>query len=173
MGFPSLLPLVMSKMEEEGIKFHFTDGIALFCGGWKTAEGEKLSPKELRNRIKENFGIPDEHCRDLLAMNEINALFPECKGQYKHIPYFIQFYVLDEEMNPLPYGEYGRFAFLDPLANSYPGFIITGDRVKLLEHCPECDRPGPVLAPEISRLKGTEPKGCAEVTAKLLEETGG
>ena len=29
---------------------------------------------------------------------------------------------------------------------------------------------GPVLAPEISRLEGAEPKGCAEVSAKILEE---
>ena len=30
---------------------------------------------------------------------------------------------------PAEYGESGRFVFLDALAESYPGFIITGDKV--------------------------------------------
>jgi hypothetical protein len=121
-------------------------------------------------KINRIFGLPQENCRDCYAMNEMNSFITACEGHYKHVPYFLQPYVLDEEMNPLPYGEYGTFAFIDPLANSYPGFIITGDRVKLLEHCPKCDRPGPVLAPEIERIKGEPPKGCAEAMAKALEE---
>ena len=103
-------------------------------------------------------------------MNEITALPTECEGYYKHIPCVLQPYALDEEMNPLPYGEHGRFAFLDPLANSYPGFIVTGDRVKLLEHCPVCDRHGPVLGPEIERMTGIEAKGCTGAMAKIIEE---
>jgi hypothetical protein len=126
-----------------------------------------------RKKINDRFGIPEEYCRDGYMMTEMNLFFPECESHYKHIPYFSYAMVFDEQMNPLPYGEYGTFAFLDPLANSYPGFIITGDRAKLLEHCPGCDRPGPVLAPEISRIEGAGPKGCAEVAAKLLEEMGG
>ena len=66
------------------------------------------------------------------------------------------------------YGEYGRFAFLDATAYSYPGFIITGDRVRMLEHCPVCDRPGPVLEPEVKRVKGEEVRGCAEEVRRML-----
>ena len=60
------------------------------------------------------------------------------------------------------YGEWGRYAFLDASAQSYPGFIISGDRVRMFEHCPVCDRPGPVLDREIERAKGEEVRGCAE-----------
>jgi hypothetical protein len=168
-GFPALMLPLISAMEKKGIKFDF-NGCSYTSGGWKSFGNKSLSPKEIRGKIKDYIGIPEEYCRDAYGMSEMNSLCVECEAHYKHIPHFLQPYVLDEEMNPLPYGEYGRFAFLDPIANSYPGFIITGDRVKLLEHCPGCDRPGPVLVPEISRIEGAEPKGCAEVSAKLLEE---
>jgi len=76
--------------------------------------------------------------------------------------------VVDDEYKPLGYGEWGRFAFLDAAALSYPGFIASGDRVRLLEHCPVCDRPGPVLDPEIKRAKGEEIRGCGEEVRKVL-----
>ncbi|MGZ4934825.1 MAG: hypothetical protein ACXV4C_11020 [Halobacteriota archaeon] len=37
--------------------------------------------------------------------------------------------VLDNSLAPAGYDRWGRFAFLDALARSYPGFIITGDEV--------------------------------------------
>ena len=86
-----------------------------------------------------------------------------------HVPYYYYHpMVLDEEFNQVGYGESGRFAFLDSAAMSYPGFIVTGDQVKLLEHCPVCDRPGPVLEPEVKRVKGEEIRGCAEEVRRML-----
>jgi len=76
--------------------------------------------------------------------------------------------VLDEEFKQVEYGEWGRFAFLDAAAMSYPGFIVTGDQVRLLEHCPVCDRPGPVLEPEVKRAPGEEIRGCAEEMRSML-----
>ena len=46
--------------------------------------------------------------------------------------------------------------------------IVTGDQVRLLERCPVCDRPGPVLEPEIKRAAGEEIRGCAEEMRKML-----
>lgn len=68
------------------------------------------------------------------------------------------------------YSEWGLFAFLDASAQSFPGFIISGDRVRMLEHCPVCDRPGPVLEPEIQRAKGEEVCGCAEELRRILAQ---
>jgi acyl-protein synthetase LuxE len=91
------------------------------------------------------------------------------EGHYLHAPYtYYKPLVLDDELIPMGYGERGRFAFLDALARSYPGFIMSGDRVRLLEHCPVCDRPGPVLEPEIQRAKGEEVRGCAEDLRMIL-----
>jgi hypothetical protein len=78
--------------------------------------------------------------------------------------------VLDEELQPVGYNRFGRFAFIDPLAEMYPGFIVTGDRVKLLEHCPVCGRKGPVLDVEVTRVPGVEGRGCAAVMAELMKQ---
>ena len=68
------------------------------------------------------------------------------------------------------YDEWGRFAFLDPIANSYLGYIITGDRAKLLEKCPVCGKPGSVLESNITRMVGAEAKGCANLMRGLMAE---
>ena len=81
---------------------------------------------------------------------------------------------LDANLEPAGYDEWGRFAFLDATAYSYPGFVMTGDRVRIREHCPVCDRPGPVLEPEIERLSSEEMRGCAaEVTSALQTDLKG
>jgi hypothetical protein len=79
-------------------------------------------------------------------------------------------FVLDEDLNKIGYGKNGRFAFIDPIPRSYPGFIITGDKVKLIKKCPACNRGGPVLDIEVSRLPGVEGRGCAAVMSELMEQ---
>ena len=81
--------------------------------------------------------------------------------------------VLDDNFNQVGYGEFGRFAFLDGSMYSYPGFIITGDRVRMLEHCPVCGKPGPVLEPGITRAPGKESRGCAEEVRKVMSSDMG
>ena len=97
-------------------------------------------------------------------MVEGNGFMVQCpEGHYLHVPYtFFKPVVLRNDLTPAGYGESGRFAYLDALAESYSGFVITGDQVRMLEHCPVCDRPGPVLEPEIHRAQGGEVRGCAE-----------
>ena len=73
-------------------------------------------------------------------------------------------------MTPSGYDERGHFAFLDAIAQSYPGFIVSGDRARMLERCPVCDRPGPALEPEIERAKGEEIHGCAEELRRILAQ---
>ena len=38
----------------------------------------------------------------------------------------------------------------------------------MLERCPVCDRPGPVLEPEVTRVIGKEMRGCAEEVRKMM-----
>ena len=105
-------------------------------------------------------------------MVEGNGFMLQCpEGHYLHTPYtYYKPLVLDDDLMPMGYGEWGRYAFLDAIAQSYPGFIVSGDRARLLEHCPVCDRPGPVLEPEIERAKGEEERGCAEELRRVLAE---
>ena len=169
---PFILQSVVSKLKEEGQTFDFGEkGAIITGGGWKTHEDEKIPMKKFRENVEKVLGIPEENHVDLYTMVESNWHAIQCpEGHYLHMPPSIVYpVVLDESMQPVSYGESGRFAFIDPLANSYPGCIITGDIVKLHERCPVCDRAGPVLEPEVRRATGEEIRGCAEEMRRLID----
>ncbi len=91
------------------------------------------------------------------------------EGHYLHAPNtFFKPLVLNDELIPAQEGERGRFALIDVLAGSCPSFITTGNRGRMLEHCPVCDRPGPVLEPAIHRAKEQETQGCAHEVMRIL-----
>jgi hypothetical protein len=159
------------KLEERGIVFNFTNrGLVGTGGGWKIQEAQRIPGVDFRKKVEELLGIKDEHCLDLYGMVEGNGWMMHCpEGHYLHIPHtHYHAMVLDDEYKPKGYGEYGRFAFLDGSTFSYPGFIVSGDRVRILEQCPVCDRIGPVLEPEITRIKGQEMRGCAEEMRRMM-----
>jgi hypothetical protein len=170
-GAPFILFSVMNKLKREGRSFNFGErGAVATGGGWKIQEHNRITVSEFRNQVKEVLGIPEKYCLDIYGMVEGNGWMIHCpEGHYLHAPYsYYKPMVLDEEFKQVGYGESGRFAFLDAAAMSYPGFIVTGDQVRLLENCPVCDRPGPVLEPEIKRAAGEEIRGCAEEMRKML-----
>lgn len=169
-GPPFIVDALLSKLEGQGKKLNLREnGWVVTGGGWKVAAGKAVREQDMRERVGRILGIPDERCRDLYGMSECSAFYPGCEGHYKHVPHsFIYPLVLDDELKPLGYGEYGRLALLDPVPASYPGFIITGDRVRILESCPFCDRQGPVIEPDISRVGGVEDRGCAVIARGLV-----
>ena len=170
-GPPFILLLVMDTLEKAGKSFDFGErGEIGTGGGWKIYENRRIPHAEFRRRVQDVLGIPETRCLDSYAMVEGNGWMVQCpEGHYLHVPNtFYKPLVLGDDLVPTGYGEWGRFAFLDAMAQSYPGFIISGDRVRLLEHCPVCDRPGPVLEPEVQRAKGEEVRGCAEELRRVL-----
>jgi len=169
-GPPFWLDRILERMKKEGHYVSLKTSQVLTGGGWK-ADEEKRAPEEIfRKKVQDVLGIPEEQYHDVYAMSECSSVFLSCEGHYKHIPPLIVPFVLDEELNPVAYGKFGRFAFIDPLAEMYPGFIVTGDRVKLLEHCPVCGRKGPVLDVEVTRVPGVEGRGCAAVMQELMKQ---
>jgi long-chain-fatty-acid---luciferin-component ligase len=170
-GAPFLIVSVIKRMQEQGRSLDF-GGRAGFAtgGGWKVYENERITSADLRRLANDVLGIRDEHCLDVYGMVEGNGWMVQCpEGHYLHIPTsYYRPMVLDDEFKPLGYGQWGRFAFLDGAALSYPGFIITGDVARLLERCPVCDRIGPVLEPEIRRASGEEMRGCAEEVRRMV-----
>jgi hypothetical protein len=170
-GAPYILFAVMNKLDEEGKHFNFADrGAVITGGGWKIQENQRIPGAEFRKRVEKTLGIRPIHCLDAYGMVEGNGWMLHCpEGHYLHVPHsYYHPLVLDEEFKPKGFGEYGQYAFLDGSTFSYPGFIISGDRVRLLEHCPVCDRPGPVLEPEVKRIAGQEGRGCAEEVRRML-----
>ena len=175
-GAPFMLLQIMDTLEREGKRFEFGERAMVGTGGgWKINEDKRVSAADFRKRVEETLGISRTHCTDTYAMIEVNAIMTTCpEGHYYHAPYtWLKPLVLDKSFTPVGYGESGRFAFLDSLAGSYPGFIITGDQVRMLEHCPVCDRPGPVLEPEVQRAPSVEMRGCAEEVRRVLAQDFG
>ncbi|MBE3121873.1 MAG: hypothetical protein IMZ43_06320 [Thermoplasmata archaeon] len=171
-GPPFWLDRIMERMKKEGKAVHLPESQILTGGGWKAEENKRTPEETFRKKVEEVLGIPEQRYHDVYAMSECSSVFLSCEGHYKHIPPVIVPFVLDEDLNSIGYNEVGRFAFIDPLPESYPGFIITGDRVKILEHCPVCNREGPVLDIEVTRLPGVEGRGCAAVMADLMHQDG-
>jgi len=170
-GAPFILSFVMKKLQKEGRGFDFSErGGVVTGGGWKAYEGVRVPVSDFRKQVEKVLGIPEKYCLDIYGMVEGNGWMVHCpEGHYLHSPYsYYKPLVLDSEYKPVGYGEWGRFAFLDAAALSYPGFIMSGDKVRMLEHCPVCDRPGPVLEPEIKRAAGEEIRGCAEEVRRML-----
>ncbi len=174
-GPPFFLCLIMAKLRKEGKRFDFGErGMIGTGGGWKINESIRIPHADFRKQVEDVLGIPEANCLDIYGMVEGNGFMVQCReGHYLHAPYtYYKPLVLDEDMTPMGYGEWGRFAFLDAVAQSYPGFVISGDRARLLEHCPICDRPGPVLEPEIERASGEDVRGCAEIIQNVLAMEG-
>ena len=173
-GGPFLILELMETLEREGKRFAFGErGIIGTGGGWKVSEDKSVSAADFRKRVGEVLGIPETNCWDCYGSVEMGGMMTTCpEGHYFHMPYtWFKPLVLDSSLVPADYGERGRFAFLDGLAGSYPGFIMTGDQVRMLEHCPVCDRPGPVLEPEVKRIPSEEVRRCATVLQRILAQT--
>lgn len=167
-GAPYLINEFLAEIEASGKDLRIGDGwtVATGGGGWLG-----MSQEELYARIERVLGIPSANCRDVYGMAEKVFAFPSCEGHYYHIPYsVIQPYVLDDNFEPVGYGEWGRWAFIDPVPVAYPGYVISEDKVKLLETCPVCGRLGPVVSPPVSRMPGLEEGGCSAMMRKLMDQ---
>jgi hypothetical protein len=173
-GAPFMFFDMMNVLQKEVQSFDFGErGLIATGGGWKMSEDAHITLAEFRKRVHDVLGIPETRCFDAYSATELNEVLMQCpEGHYRHLPLtHLKPFVLDKDLTPTGYGEWGRFAVLDALANSYPGFIITGDEVRMYERCPTCDRPGPVLDPEIKRAKGEEVRGCAETVRRSIAGT--
>lgn len=175
MGTSFMLFDMMNTLQRDGQSFDFGErGLICTAGGWKGHMNARIPLADFRKQVQDVLGISETHCTDGYSMIELNECFWTCpEGHYRHVPLtHLKPFILDKAFTPLGYGERGRFAFLDALAGSYPGFIITSDEVRMLERCPACDRLGPVLEPDIQRAKGADVRGCGEVIKRALAEEG-
>lgn len=141
-------------------------------GGWKLLHERRLSERELRALAMRTLGVPSDRIHDIYGSTECLGLCGlSCEGGYQHVPpTVLHTLAFDERLEPVADGQWGRFAFLNPLIQAYPGFVVTGDRVRGFSRCPACPRAGPVLDPEISRTEGAEDRGCANIVRQLIAE---
>ncbi|HUT55568.1 MAG TPA: hypothetical protein VM658_19410 [bacterium] len=143
------------------------DSFILFGGGWKTFEGERIEREALVKLIADTFGIAAEHVVEGYSMTEINCVMVRCEHGRFHVPPVLEPVILDEELRPLEGNDVsGAFGFLDPFAVSYPGFIISGDNVRMIDGECGCGLSGPAFT-SIARAPGREVKGCGGIMASV------
>lgn len=141
--------------------------LILFGGGWKSLTGETVAREVLVGMLSDSFGVPPSMIMEGYAMTEINMLMLRCERGRFHIPPNIEPVIYAQELNPMAGKELrGIFGFLDPLALSYPGFIISGDYVTLLDGECGCGLSGPALT-EIGRVVGQDVKGCGGIMGSI------
>lgn len=141
--------------------------LVLYGGGWKSFTGEALQREQLVKKIADCFELPPDRILEGYSMTEISLLMLRCRCGRFHIPPLLEPVILDEELNPLSGRELrGTFGFLDPLAVSYPGFIISGDHVHLVEGECKCGLDGPAIT-EIGRARSREIKGCGGIMGSM------
>jgi hypothetical protein len=155
-------------LAEGGEKIKLYPGsMILFGGGWKSFTGEKIPPGRLMTLMGEYLGLPPERILEGYSMTEINVFTLRCEYGRFHIPPLIEPIIFDEGLEILEGNDLsGGFGFLDPLATSYPGFIVSGDEVHYINgECP-CGLNGPAIL-EIGRSSRREVKGCGGIMASL------
>lgn len=139
----------------------------LFGGGWKLFTGEKIPPDQLMKLIADTLGVLPERILEGYSMTEINVFTLRCEYGRFHIPPLIEPVIFDKALEIMEGDDlHGVFGFLDPLATSYPGFIISGDEVHFVDGECACGLSGPALL-EIGRLSHREVKGCGGIMASL------
>ncbi len=141
--------------------------LVLFGGGWKSLDGQAVGRDELVAMLADLFGLAPESVLEGFSMTEISILTLRCDHGRFHLPPIIEPVFMDTELNPVehPQGE-AVFAFMDPLAVSCPGFIITGDLVQTQNGLCACGLSGPAVT-AIRRAGSQEIKGCGGVMGSI------
>jgi hypothetical protein len=143
------------------------ESLVLFGGGWKSFDGEIMDRQSLVALLSETFGLAPDRILEGYSMTEISMLMLRCDAGRFHIPPVIEPVVFDEELSPLEGRDLsGTFGFLDPLAVSYPGFLISGDHVHMVDAECACGLHGPALV-SIGRAHSSEVKGCGGIMSSL------
>ena len=138
-------------------------------GGWKSFEGERVERAALVATIERRLGVGEARVMEAYSMVELNSPLMCCEAGRFHVPPLLEPVVYDEALVPREAGPEvtGVFGFLDATATSYPGFVVTGDEVRLVrEPCP-CGLVGPAIAGEVRRAPGREVRGCGGILATV------
>lgn len=162
--FKELCEAMAGQNRKPGLK---KGSLLLFGGGWKSFTGEAMDRESLVKLLTETLEIPPQMVMEGYSMTEINMLMLRCQFGRFHIPPVIEPVIFDKGLAPVEGTDIsGVFGFLDPMAVSYPGFIITGDYVHLMDGECQCGLAGPAVT-QIERASGSEVKGCGGVMGSI------
>ena len=154
------------RLEKEGIRFDLSEGILIHGGGWKKLEGEAVSQREFKDRLRQVCGLRDVH--DYYGMVEqTGCIYMQCEYGHLHASIFSDVIVRKpEDFSICGIGERGIIQVVSAIPESYPGHsLLTEDEGVLLgeDDCP-CGRKGKYYS-VVGRLKNAEIRGCSDTYA--------
>lgn len=141
--------------------------VVLTGGGWK---GAKSIPRPaLAQRVERVLGVPVSRVLDAYSASELNGVLITCEHGRYHAPPTLELVVLDDLLEPIDADEAdGTLGILDPFISAYPGFLLPGDRGRLIRSPCPCGLQGPAIAGPIERDAGAEARGCGGVIGSVL-----
>ena len=154
------------RMEARGERIAPQATAALLTGGgWKSFENQRIARADLLAYAEDRLGFQPHQMHEGYGQSECNAHFNRCAHGRFHVTPLALSMVLDANQDIMPKGGVGRYGFADPFITAYPGFVISGDELELVdEPCP-CGLSGPAIVGEVRRAQGQEIKGCGGVMA--------
>jgi long-chain-fatty-acid---luciferin-component ligase len=161
-GPPALILDAADAARAAGITLH-PGSMVITIGGWKRATGKMIPRAEFIERVGTAYGLTDgRQVRDTFNMVELNTVIFECAEHTLHVPPWLYLDARDPRtLTPLPSGQTGVLAFLDPTPTSYPGFVISDDFATVYRDVPcGCGRTGDTLRVD-RRINRIEGRGCA------------
>jgi hypothetical protein len=137
------------------------------AGGWKSAV--PVAAEQLEEDVARALGIPPARQVDTYSTSECNCVLIRCREGRYHAPPLLELVALDDLLLPVAGDDvFATIGFLDPFAASYPGFIVTGDRARLIRGRCACGLAGWSIASAIERAPGYVARSCAGALASVL-----
>jgi hypothetical protein len=137
------------------------------AGGWKSVV--PVAAEQLEEDVARALGIPPARQVDTYSTSECNCVLIRCREGRYHAPPLLELVALDDLLLPVAGDDvFATIGFLDPFAASYPGFIVTGDRARLIRGRCACGLAGWSIASAIERAPGYVARSCAGALASVL-----
>ena len=148
---PSFLLKLIEYAEKNGIDYRHSSVKGVVCIG-ETLRQQDFSPNLLTDKIMEKW--PELRLYSTYASTEMSTTFTECdalQGGHHH-PELIITEVLDDEGNPLPYGQLGELTITTLGVEGMPLLRFrTGDMVTLHDTPCSCGRNTLRVSPVVGR----------------------
>ena len=169
-GIPSFIHDLVLAMKEP---IHLPkNSFILTGGGWKAAEGRKISKEQFRSELSLSLGIPEANIRDGYGMAEHSAPYMECAHHRFHVPVYNRILIRNPEtLDVLPTGHIGLLELITPFNTMMPNLSVLSTDLGYmdLDSCP-CGLNSPTFT-LVGRGGLVKHKGCA-ITASELTARG-
>ena len=163
-GPPHLILSMAEYIHKNRIRMDFSanDNYIITAGGWKRHVHLMIDRKQFNEQVRKAFGMSNTYgIRDCLNLVELNSVIFECEQQCKHLPPWLLVRILDPDtLQEVKDGEEGLIAYLDPMAQSYPGFVLSDDFGYINPLPCKCGSSGRLLN-ITRRVARVEDRGCA------------